>query len=229
MLVLFLIIVCLSGYLVYDKVFSDDCSVIDNSNNNEDDKELEEVSKIEEDDKTGSATDDKVNTNDDTATSGESNEDEDNQYLGYNMSKVEKYKNANGSYGIIESITYENDMVSDFIHYVTLDLAGNVVYEVKQDGDSYQEVILMRNVIDILSCGDGVLTNACFYALDNKGNVYKHSFGSLDKYDIPEKKFEVSKVKRLIRTNICYEQGCSWVYIAVTDNGDVLELSSFGV
>lgn len=204
-IVLLVLLLGTSGYLIYDKFFTED-SLVENgvTNKNEDNNINETI-------------DDK-NDNEDISNNKPA-------ILG-----IDNFKNHDGSYGFVEMLTYKNEYFSSYTHYVKLDLLGNLIYEVTDNGKNLQNAIILENVVDILLCGSSPMSEDAFYVLDSNGDVYKYIL-YLDKYDIPKNKKITSSITRImvINTFPLQNAGGSVSYVGVTTEEKIIKLSGFAV
>ena len=128
-------------------------------------------------------------------------------------------------------LTYKNEYFSSYIHYVKLDLLGNLIYEVTDNGKNLQNAIILQNVVDILECASSPFSSEdSFYVLDNNGDVCKYIL-HLDKYDIPKNEKIASSITRImvINTFPLQNAGGSVSYVGVTTEGKIIKLSGFAV
>ena len=145
--------------------------------------------------------------------------------FGYDINKINMYKNQDGIYASIKQLRFDN------IGNATLRISGELVYEAI---DNIPEVkvndeVLAKNIVDIMSCGDGQFTDACFYSLDTNGDVYEYSFESSSGKYLPQKKIIETNIKRLITITSCSIQGCGWKYAGVTKDGEIVVLGGGSV
>lgn len=171
-----ILVVLLVGYIIFDKIFSDN----DNSSNN---------SKLLE------------------------------------LSKLEKYKNYNGSYGTVESLYFSDEDGKNYI--LSLSMDGTVYNGNYGEGEVINNV---SDVIDIISFnGDmgEVNTKKCFM-LTASGDVYAYNIvdlfnGVYEAYKVED----VKNVDRLVGFRYSLSEAASgtWGVIAVLENGEYVELA----
>lgn len=147
-----------------------------------------------------------------------------------NLSKLENYKNFDGTYGVMESLVYE-DSQTNIRYTINLGMDGKV-YSGNYSSRVYIDGV--RDVVDIISYSDGaggIEVEKC-YMLDDNGDVYVYNISDLVQGVYKTTKVtEISNVDKLI--NYMYgareNAGSVWGIIAITKDGKYIELTRTGI
>lgn len=155
--------------------------------------------------------------------------EDNNDNLLNNVTQIERYKNYDGSYASVETLFYDNFENPGEYYNISLDLLGNVNY-FHRNGEEVKNVLLLKNVVDIVSFNDGagnVEVSYC-YMLDDSGDVYK--FKITDNQEKVEK-LEISNVSKLLYLSwgAKKDAGGSWAIVAVTTDDKYIEIASASV
>jgi len=208
--ILMLLVVSMGGYLVYDKIFTNDKCVVDENNKVDNDEKVENNSSIDDSDNKEYVVDNGENQ--------------------YNVRDIDSYKNSDGSYASVETVSLK---FADVNYYVQLSLDGKI-YVLDNNGRKKVEVISnVSDVIDIHEFYDeiGELTTK-IYILTQSGDVYVYKFADLlDKKYVASKVDGVSDIEKINTITWCPEKGtgCITNHVAVTINGEIIKLSGFSV
>lgn len=145
------------------------------------------------------------------------------------LSKLDKYKNYDGSYGEMVSY-YELDDTTNINYSIKLTLDNKVKACI---GHECSELTNVKDVIDIKEMNiAGTIDLIKYYILDDKGNVYYYELGNIKNSIFTVAKVDkVSSVKSLF--NFSYfpkkNAGGVWGIIAITENNEYIELDKQSV
>lgn len=148
-----------------------------------------------------------------------------------NFSNMDNYKNYDGRYGVLKNLYFDDGTNGVKYYYVNLRLDGKVYYgDYNNDKD---DILIKDDIVDIVSFANGAGDVLVYdiYMLDNNGNVYKTKMSDL----IDEKKVvervNVSDVNRLISIDWSLREnaGGKWAIVAITNDGDYIELVNSSV
>lgn len=145
------------------------------------------------------------------------------------LSKLEKYKNYDGSYGTKEIFSSSNDGTDDFYNF-KLSLDGKVSV---CDNKGCNNISNTTNVIDIAQMVvAGKVELWKYYILQDNGDVYYYELGNYKKGIYTATKVtDISNVVELV--NVSYNgqknAGGLWGIIAITQDNQYIEIDNEGV
>ena len=140
------------------------------------------------------------------------------------LNQLGRYKNNDGTYGIMETLSYELS-TSSFAINLTID--GSIYIHNNKTGENKK--INIENVLDIEKFSNAPDGDSYCYILTNSGDVYYYFLSNslVNDYNVT-KVTGVSSVKRLININYC-TQGCGWVLFAIKNNNEYIQLGAGSV
>lgn len=149
----------------------------------------------------------------------------------YNIIEMDDYKNYDETYGIVEKLYFDDGINGGKYYYIELDLNGDVYYA--DYSDVSERKFILRNVVDIVSFTDGAgsIDVVNCYMLDKDGNVYRYKLSDFIDGKMIGEKLNIVNVEKLVHVDWASQEnaGGNWAIVAVTKDGDYVELVRAGV
>lgn len=201
-IILSLLVVGLSGYLVYDKTLKDDTNN-GNDVNKEENKDNNEV-----------------------------DNEQSNSLEMLNLDKLGSYKNYDGTYGDLENIIFSDiENEKKYYVYLSLDGKVRIADLTNGKGSKNIEINDVVDIISHTAEPSWLSGQYC-YMLTKSGDVYYYKLDKVLNNDYSVAKVDnVSSVKRLInvRWGPIQNAGGSWALVAITENDEYINLGTASV